>query len=389
MKPFNIVWNDILSTLKENDHVVITLIQGKKNTINNITEDGLIVTTKSAPQLISKKWVEDTWNALNQKTVLAADDIPDRARHRSSFIMALLAQLPYVKASKDPIAMLSLVDHEELSCNSTWIFQGNPQKFDIDSYISNNKYIWWSIKQKYYVKEIRVGDEVYLWRAESGQLGSGGIIARGTIIGHPIVRTDEEFKEYWYSDDWKVPGLGVPIELHEVKIKSGFLPRKSLLGHETLRNLRILKLANGTNYKLEDTHAQEIRSLWGIPEIQFQADEEEATLFPEGRRVYRQHRMIERNPHLIKAAKEYHKKHMNGEVKCMVCDFSFKEKYGAIGEDFIEGHHTKPISEISGEYNATVEDIALVCSNCHRMLHRKRPWLNMNELKKLISSKEE
>ena len=32
-----------------------------------------------------------------------------------------------------------------------------------------------------------------------------------------------------------------------------------------------------------------------------------------------------------------------------------------------------------------VKDIALVCANCHRMLHRKRPWLNMDDLKKVLS----
>jgi predicted HNH restriction endonuclease len=38
------------------------------------------------------------------------------------------------------------------------------------------------------------------------------------------------------------------------------------------------------------------------------------------------------------------------------------------------------------EYEATkVEDIALVCSNCHRMLHRKRHWLSINELKQLLT----
>ena len=31
-----------------------------------------------------------------------------------------------------------------------------------------------------------------------------------------------------------------------------------------------------------------------------------------------------------------------------------------------------------------IEDIALVCSNCHKMLHRKRPWLKMSEIKSLL-----
>ncbi len=30
------------------------------------------------------------------------------------------------------------------------------------------------------------------------------------------------------------------------------------------------------------------------------------------------------------------------------------------------------------------EDITMVCANCHRMLHRKRPWLTIDELTKLI-----
>lgn len=32
-----------------------------------------------------------------------------------------------------------------------------------------------------------------------------------------------------------------------------------------------------------------------------------------------------------------------------------------------------------------VEDIALVSANCHRMLHRRRPWLSITELKQLFS----
>ncbi len=60
------------------------------------------------------------------------------------------------------------------------------------------------------------------------------------------------------------------------------------------------------------------------------------------------------------------------------------ERYGEIGDGYIEGHHTKPISEMSENEQTKVEDIALVCANCHRMLHRKRPWLSITELKNLI-----
>ncbi len=52
---------------------------------------------------------------------------------------------------------------------------------------------------------------------------------------------------------------------------------------------------------------------------------------------------------------------------------SISKQSMAIGSDFIEGHHTVPISELKGEVKTKVKDVALVCSNCHRMLHRRRP----------------
>ncbi|WP_276208284.1 HNH endonuclease [Gracilibacillus sp. YIM 98692] len=74
----------------------------------------------------------------------------------------------------------------------------------------------------------------------------------------------------------------------------------------------------------------------------------------------------------------------HGRLICEVCEFDFMERYGEIGDGYIEGHHTKPISEMSENEQTKVEDIALVCANCHRMLHRKRPWLSITELKNLI-----
>lgn len=105
--------------------------------------------------------------------------------------------------------------------------------------------------------------------------------------------------------------------------------------------------------------------------------------FPEGREVERRHKLKERNQAIIKKAKELFKK-QHGRLYCQVCGFDFYSNYGEIGFDFIEGHHTLPISELKTEVKTKVKDIALVCSNCHRMLHRKRPWLLMSELKKLI-----
>lgn len=107
--------------------------------------------------------------------------------------------------------------------------------------------------------------------------------------------------------------------------------------------------------------------------------------FPEGKYLLKQHLIRERNNHVVKIAKENFIKN-NGKLFCEICNFDFKEFYGPIGDGYIEGHHIKPISDMKENEETKVEDIALVCSNCHRMLHRKRPWLKMNELKELFKN---
>ncbi|WP_338786271.1 HNH endonuclease [Metabacillus sp. FJAT-53654] len=106
--------------------------------------------------------------------------------------------------------------------------------------------------------------------------------------------------------------------------------------------------------------------------------------FEEGKKKLRQHIVRERNPQIIKLAKERFKE-KHGKLFCEICTFDFYEYYGEIGEDFIEGHHTKPVSELQEGEKTKVEDIALVCSNCHKILHRRRPWLKKEELMKLIN----
>ncbi|PFH86482.1 hypothetical protein COI44_12675 [Bacillus sp. AFS088145] len=126
-----------------------------------------------------------------------------------------------------------------------------------------------------------------------------------------------------------------------------------------------------------------IRKFHEIDRIGFTEDDHG---FPEGKVKLKQHLVRERNPEVIKLAKELFLQ-QHGKLFCEVCGFDFKENYGDIGEGYIEGHHTKPISEMGETEQTMVEDIALVCSNCHRMLHRRRPWLSINQLKGLYLNK--
>jgi 5-methylcytosine-specific restriction protein A len=108
-------------------------------------------------------------------------------------------------------------------------------------------------------------------------------------------------------------------------------------------------------------------------------DDDEIGL-PEGRLLLALHKRRERNRKLVdeKKAATYN---ATGRLACEACDLDFSERYGEIGVGFIECHHIIPLAEIANPRATRLRDVALVCSNCHRMIHRPRPWLTVDELR--------
>lgn len=76
---------------------------------------------------------------------------------------------------------------------------------------------------------------------------------------------------------------------------------------------------------------------------------------------------------------------LNG-AKCMACGFDFEDVYGELGRNFIEVHHIKPLYSLDDEVVIDpATDLVCLCSNCHRMIHRKRDGiLSLEELIKII-----
>lgn len=95
----------------------------------------------------------------------------------------------------------------------------------------------------------------------------------------------------------------------------------------------------------------------------------------EEKKKYKYHKTVERNPKLSREAKRIH------GYTCQVCNFNFQEGYGAIGENFIEAHHKTPIANVPDDQFvkwSAQNDFAVVCSNCHSMLHRKNALHDFN-----------
>lgn len=111
-----------------------------------------------------------------------------------------------------------------------------------------------------------------------------------------------------------------------------------------------------------------------------EADEVEAN---EGRILTRMHKVRERNASLV-SRKKRTVLETTGRLECQVCGFDFNRKYGARGEGFAECHHTVPLTELGVHQRTRISDLVIVCANCHRMIHRSRPWLSISELQEMI-----
>ncbi len=72
--------------------------------------------------------------------------------------------------------------------------------------------------------------------------------------------------------------------------------------------------------------------------------------------------------------------------RCAVCNFSFEERYGSIGKNYIHVHHTLELSQAPADYYVNpIDDLRPLCPNCHAMIHRGTGRaLTIDELKHVL-----
>ena len=95
------------------------------------------------------------------------------------------------------------------------------------------------------------------------------------------------------------------------------------------------------------------------------------------------HLRRERSSSIIKAKKKATLQ-ATGKLRCEICGFDFKDAYGELGDEFCEVHHLLPLSKADGVVRTAVEDLAIVCSNCHRVIHRTDPMPSIPDLSKHV-----
>jgi 5-methylcytosine-specific restriction enzyme A len=78
-----------------------------------------------------------------------------------------------------------------------------------------------------------------------------------------------------------------------------------------------------------------------------------------------------------------------GALSCEICGFDFEKIYGKYGRAFCEVHHLTPLHKSDGVVKTELSDLAIVCSNCHRIIHRIAPMPSVRDLVRVIRVKSE
>ncbi len=228
---------------------------------------------------------------------------------------------------------------------NTWIFQGNPTKFNINDYLLENAKIWWSIRQKHFVDRIKVDDEVFIWRSDGEQRGSGGIIARTKVVATPQEYVnDEESANYWYEELGEEPYLAVQLQVLEIDIVNG-LNRLELAEHPKLKNLMIMRLKQNTNYIVEDELKSYLRQLWYSRYEPFQND------------ISTRFREVTKIEHVIENMKQF--QHDLGEIDALQNQLkSFQQWYYIADGDLLAPSKFIGYQEMKGDMYVDKQAIA-------------------------------
>lgn len=146
----------------------------------------------------------------------------------------------------------------------TWIFQDNPDEYDIEAYLASRPaQVIWLVTR--YAAEIAVGDRVFLWRNQGSQNAIPGIIAEAIVTSSLELREeDPEGVQFWREQGPRAnaPQVRAAMRLVKVATKREVLRRDWCLEDPVLRDLPNLKMQAGTNYRITPEQAARLDALW-------------------------------------------------------------------------------------------------------------------------------
>jgi len=250
-----------------------------------------------------------------------------------------------------------------------WIFQGNPDRFDVDDYLSRYpELVYWITPR--FASKISVGDRAYIWR--SGK--NAGAVAVGAVIESPspgrMVKHPEALgADLWQADVPDTEAVRTGIRIDEIRLSASedMVTRERAKAHHLLGEATIIKMPNGTVFNLDEAQAEALDRLWGVTAG---SPAGSAAMPPnEGARKLVSHFRRERSSRLRKSKIDQVRAE-RGQCVCDLCGMSESKAYPAfVGERIFEVHHLSPLSRAASPVGTTLDDLALLCASCHRATH--------------------
>lgn len=252
---------------------------------------------------------------------------------------------------------------------NNWIIKGNPTHYDWDRDLRLGHVESWGTR--FPQPTMATGDRVFLW--ESG--GRSRIIGFATVVGiEGSKRGKWRFRVKYLSERFdSMLGIG---ELRSIPALRGATFLKPAI-FRTVYPLNARQTAAIYGAVISSNPADDIwRDLSRLPQI---PDADLIWSAKEGRRKLVTHLRAERAPGLAPAKKaEFRRKH-GGELLCECCGRTFAE-YGIHHEALFEIHHRKALGKAKKSVVTKLTDLAVLCSNCHRVIHRHDPMISVPHL---------
>lgn len=253
-----------------------------------------------------------------------------------------------------------------------WIIKGNPRVYDLNMHAKRGRVDRWRTKKP--PREWSPNDRVFFW-SSAPRLE---IVAVGTFLGLTGRRNSngESLYDVKYLTD-PLQGRVTAAELRADPIcaEANFLRRAVAQGVLQVS----LEQANQMYRLIRRANDGEPTCWLDIPNPDSAPAQDVDEAFVEGGEKMRLHVYRERSAALIQRKRDSAMT-ADGRLICEVCGFDFRERYGALGDGFCEVHHKVPIATLTKQRAMRIADLAVVCSNCHRMLHRGKKLLSVKQL---------
>jgi hypothetical protein len=136
-----------------------------------------------------------------------------------------------------------------------WIFQANPQLYDIYASVMGLPDMTWFVKQ--HINRIRNNDKVFIW--ESGK--NAGVIATGTVTSDPANIPEARAMKQYTHHSALFDTVTLRCHVHVNQVLPEKLHKADFRNHPILGELTILRAPIGTNFRITKSQGLAIEQL--------------------------------------------------------------------------------------------------------------------------------